>query len=219
MSATPPDKNFRLEQACASDDSIQQVHSQLLKVKPEKPDGYPLLPLAILGLTCAAIFFGSIYLAHYSIRFDPLVYNENAKREKPGKQVAVVLTRAQLGKKVFQGTCMVCHQATGLGQPGVYPPLAGSEWAQGNEERIIRIVLHGLNGPITVKGTEFNNVMTPLGTTLKDEQIANALSYVRSEWGNQAPEVLPETVTRIRTETESRKTFWTVPELQKIGGN
>lgn len=216
MSATP-DKNFRLEQACASDESIQQIHAQLQKQKPDKTGGFPFLPLGILGLMCSAVFFGSIYIAHYSIRFDPLVVNENARREKPGATQTVALTRAQLGKRVFATTCVTCHQATGQGIPNVYPPLAGSEWAQGNEERAIRIVLHGLKDPITVAGKEFNNVMAPLGEALKDEQIANALSYVRSEWGNNAPEVQTEAVTRVRAETAGRKTYWTAPELLKIG--
>ena len=216
MSAEP-DKNFRLEQACASDDSIQQVHAQLQKRKPEKANGYSMLPLVILGLMCTTVFFGSIYLAHNSIRFDPLVYNEHANREKPGATKAVALTRVQLGKRVFDMICITCHQANGLGVPGQYPPLAGSEWAQGNEERVIRIVLHGLNGPIPVKGTKFENVMAPLGTTLKDDQIANVISYVRATWGNTASEVEPETVAKVRAETAGRSTYWTVPELEKVG--
>lgn len=211
------DHSFRVEQSAASDDSIQQVHARLQSTKPEKADGYSKLPLVLLGLMCSAIFFGSIYLAHYSLRFDPLVYSEHANREKPGAVKVVALTRAQLGKKVFDTTCIACHQANGLGVAGQYPPLAGSEWALGSEERAIRIVLHGLNGPITVKGVEFNNVMAPLGAALKDEQIANALSYVRASWGNAAPEVSPEAVAKVRADTASRTTFWTAAELLKIG--
>ncbi len=211
------DNPFKVEQSGATDDSIQQVHARLQSDKPEKKDGYSMLPLALLGVMCSAVFFGSIYLAHNSVRFDPLVVNEHAKREKPGATREVELTRAQLGKKIFVTNCATCHQPTGLGVPGQYPPLAGSEWAQGPEERVIRIVLHGLNGPITVEGKEFNNVMAPLGAVLKDEQIANALSYVRSEWGNTAPEVQPETVAKVRAETASRTTYWTAPELLKVG--
>jgi len=216
MSAEP-DKNFRLEQACASDDSIQQVHAQLQRTKPDKPHGYSFLPLGILGLMCAAVFFGSIYLAHNSIRFDPLVYNDHASREKPGAVKVAVATPRDLGKRVFANTCITCHQANGLGVPGAFPPLAGSDWAQGPEERVIRIVLLGLNGPVTVSGTQFNSAMASLGSVLKDDQIAHALTYVRSEWGNNAPEVLPETVAKIRAELGGRTAPWTAEELLKIG--
>ena len=215
MSAHDP--HLRVEQSAASDDSIQQVHARLAATKPEKAGGYSKLPLVLLGLMCSAIFFGSIYLAHFSLSFDTLVYSEHANREKPGAVKVVALTRAQMGKKVFDTTCIACHQANGLGVPGQYPPLVGSEWALGSEARAIRIVLHGLNGPLTVKGVEFNNVMAPLGAALKDEQIANVLSYVRASWGNAAPEVSPEAVAKVRAETASRATFWTAAELLKIG--
>lgn len=216
MSADPQN---RIQSSGASDDSLMQVHARLQNQKPEKPNGYSAMPLALLGIMCTAIFLGSIYLVHHSIRFDPLVTNEHAKRAKPGVAGATQLTRAQMGKRIFLANCAACHQPTGQGIPGQYPPLAGSEWAQGNEERIIRIVLHGLNGPLVVEGKEFNNVMAPLGGVLKDEQIANVLSYIRSEWGNKAPEVQPETVSKVRGETASRNTYWTADELHKIGGN
>ncbi len=216
MSATP-DKNPHVEAAGASDASIQQVHARLQQTKPEKAGGYSLLPLALLGIMCCSIFFGSIYLAHNSVRFDPLVVNEHAKREKPGAAGPVQLSRHDLGKKIFVANCATCHQLNGEGIPGQFPPLKGSEWAQGNDERIIRIVLNGLSGPITVEGKEFNNVMTAVGATLKDDQIANVLSYVRQEWGNKAPDVEPDTVAKVRTEIGGRSTAWTAAELKQIG--
>lgn len=211
-----PDKHT-LEQSGASDESLRQVHTHLQENKPDKGDGgYTAYPLVLLGLMCTSIFFGSIYLAHYSSHFDPLIYNENAKPVAGGPAVPVV-TPAMLGKRVYTNICMTCHQADGKGQAGVYPPLAGSEWVMGNEERIIRIVLHGLNGPIMVEGKEYNNVMTPLGTVLKDEQVANVLSYIRQEWGNSAPDVSADTVARVRAETTKRTQPWTAAELLKIG--
>lgn len=216
MSATPAPK-FNVEQAGASDTSIQQVHAQLQKEKPDKAHGYPVLPLVLLSLMCTLVFFGSIYMVHHSIRFDPLVVNDRAKREKPNAAGPVALTRAQLGKKVYVANCATCHQANGLGIPAMFPPLAGSEWVTGSEERIIRIVLHGLNGPITVAGHDYNNVMPGLGGVLKDEQIANVLSYIRAEWGNTAPEVQPETVAKVRADTAGRTTPWTAAELLQIG--
>ena len=213
-----PDKKSPIEKSAASDDSILQVHARLQKQKPEKANGYSATPLVLLGIMCSGIFLGSIYMVHNAVRFDPLVVNEHAKREKPGAAGPVALTRAQLGKKVFNSTCATCHQPSGQGIPGQFPPLAGSEWAQGDEQRIIRIVLHGLSGPITVEGKQFNNVMAPLGAVLKDEQIANVLSYVRQEWGNKAPDVEPDTVAKVRADTAGRTTNWTVAELENIHG-
>ncbi|HEX2862236.1 MAG TPA: cytochrome c, partial [Lacunisphaera sp.] len=152
-----------------------------------------------------------------SIRFDPLVVNEHAKREKPGATDAVQIARKVLGKPVYMNNCATCHQASGLGVPGAFPPLAASEWVTGSEERVTRIVLHGLKGPITVAGNQYDNVMAPLGSVLKDEQIANVLSYIRSEWGNEAPEVLPETVAKVRAETAGHSGNWTAAELLQIG--
>lgn len=206
-------KHTYVEQSGASDESLQQVHAQAQAKKPEHPHGYAKFPLVLLGIMCTAIFFGSIYLAHYSANFDPMIYNEHQKPSKGPAQVATV-TPAMLGKRVFNNTCIACHQASGQGVPGVYPPLAGSEWVTGNEERIIRIVLQGLNGPVHVAGKDFNNAMAPLGAVLKDDQIANVLTYVRSEWGNNAPAVSAETVAKIRAETASRTQAWTAAELE-----
>lgn len=210
-----PDK-FRVEPAAASDESVQEVHARLRATKPDREHGYSKTPLILLGVMCTLVFFGSIYVAHYSIRFDPLVVNAHANRARPDDGAKVVATRAQLGKRIYTANCMLCHQANGQGQPNVYPPLAGSEWLE-NEERLVRIVLHGVSGPITVAGKEFNNAMTPFGGVLNDEQIANVLSYIRSDWGNTGPEVDPATVARIRGETADRKSPWTAPELQQVG--
>lgn len=205
-----------LEQGAASDESIQQVHERLQHQKPEKAEGNPRYPLVLLGIMCTAVFFGSVYLAHYSSRFDPLIYNEN---QKPTKQAATgpVITPAMLGKRVYVANCMTCHQATGTGVAGVYPPLAGSEWVlePQHEKHMIAIVLHGLNGPITVKGNTYNNAMTPFGGILRDEQIANVLNYIRSEWGNAAPAVTAEQVAAIRAELGTRGPF-TVEQLNAL---
>ena len=210
------DQNNSVEQSGASDDSIQQVHDQLQHRKPEKAVGYSAFPLVLLGIMCSLVFFGSIYLAHYSANFDSTIYNEHQKPHT-GAVEKVVVTPAQLGKRVFTQICIACHQANGLGIPNVFPPLAGSEWAQGSEERIIRIVLFGLNGKIHVAGKDFENSMASLGSTLKDDQIANVLTYVRQEWGNNAPPVSAETVAKIRGENAGRTTPFTVSELMKYG--
>ncbi len=212
-----PAPNPRLEQAGASDEHLQRVHAILLREKPEPSEGYSPLPLLLLGLMSACILFCAIYVGRYSGGFDPMVYDE---RITPGTQTAeaapAALDPKALGKRVFTTNCIACHQTTGLGLPGVYPPLAGSEWALGPEDRIIRIVLNGLSGPVTVKGTPFNNAMPAFGPLLKDDQIAHVLTYVRSEWGNSAPEVSPDKVKTIRAAVADRAGPWSPDELLKI---
>jgi mono/diheme cytochrome c family protein len=102
--------------------------------------------------------------------------------------------------------------------PGAFPPLAGSEWVTGSVDRPIAIVLHGLQGPITVAGTEWNGVMMAngVGGPMSDDDIAAVLTYVRSSWGNAASAVTAADVARVRAATASRTTAWTAAELQAL---
>ncbi len=112
--------------------------------------------------------------------------------------------------------CAACHQANGRGMPGAYPPLAGSEFASAAPEIPIRIVILGLQGPLTVKGQKYNAVMAPWGTTFNDEQIAAVVTYIRSQWGNKAPAVTAADVKRVREATKARKTSLTEADLKKL---
>lgn len=125
--------------------------------------------------------------------------------------------RAVNGLRVYNLVCNACHQASGMGSPGQFPPLAGSEWVLAESpNRIVRIVLHGLIGPIDVKGQQFNGNMVAWKDTLTDEQIADVLTYIRSEWGNKAPAVSTEQVQKIRGEVGDRGDYWTVKELEAV---
>lgn len=217
MSTEPP-PDLRLDQAGATDEQIQKVHAILLREKPEPSEGFSPLPLLLLGIMSGCILFSAIYLGRYSGGFDPLVYDE---RILPGMLEASAPPPAApdpkaIGKRVFSTICSTCHQPTGLGLPGVYPPLAGSEWAVGPDERIIRIVLDGVSGPIKVKGAAFNNAMPAFGPQLKDEQVADVLTYVRSEWGNNAPAVSADKVKQIRSQVSDRSGPWSPEELMRI---
>jgi mono/diheme cytochrome c family protein len=118
----------------------------------------------------------------------------------------------EAGKVAFT-TCMACHGPEGKGMAPVFPPLAGSEWVVGPVANPIRIVLRGLQGPISVAGTEWNGVMAPLGAALDDKQIAAALTYVRNSWGNKASMVTPEQVAALRA-TEAGKAPLSAADLQ-----
>jgi mono/diheme cytochrome c family protein len=121
----------------------------------------------------------------------------------------------ELGKNIYEIACLACHQPNGQGMEGLAPPLAGSEWLRSPPEHLIRIVLHGLRGPIKVKGQPYQLEMPTLGV-LDDEQIAAALSFVRRAWGPDLSAVSPQTVKDVRAATASRGESWTIEELQKV---
>lgn len=162
---------------------------------------------------------GAHYLEHYSGGF-------NAKVYEPFPNHAFLVKYPPLGegggpvakgKRVYETYCQVCHQPSGLGLPGQFPPLAGSEWVVAKKsDRIIRIVLNGLAGPVEVKGQQFNAAMVPFGPVLGDEDIANVLSYIRATWGNSADPVKTEEVKAIRAEAQSRALPWSAQELLQI---
>jgi putative membrane-bound dehydrogenase-like protein len=139
-----------------------------------------------------------------------------ATREVPAKPLtAEEEKRFGQGKELFLISCGACHQAHGLGQEGLAPPLVDSDWVLGPPARLVRIVLHGLHGPVTVKGKLFQLDMPALGI-FDDEQIAALLTYVRHEWGHTASPIEPDLVKKIRAETEKREEAWTEAELMKI---
>ena len=107
------------------------------------------------------------------------------------------------GKQLFGAKCAACHQASGLGVAGVFPPLAGAEWVQGAEKVLISILLHGIQGEIEVQGNKYNGAMPAFGT-LADAEIAGVLSYIRSDWGNQAPPIAAAAVAAQREATKDQ---------------
>jgi len=103
------------------------------------------------------------------------------------------------GETVYLGNCAACHQPTGQGLPGAFPPLAQSDFLEGNRQDVMQAALFGLSGPITVNGVDYNGVMPSMGY-LSDQELADALTYVFSSWGNSAAAVSVAEVTALRAE-------------------
>jgi len=101
------------------------------------------------------------------------------------------------GEATFIGTCSACHQRTAAGLPGVFPPLAASDYLAADKPRAIRTVLAGLSGPITVNGQPFNGAMPPLAN-LTDHEVADVLTYVRRNFGNHGDAVTVAEVAAVR---------------------
>ena len=137
------------------------------------------------------------------------------KTDLTGRDKELYLKGAEVYSR--EGHCITCHQENGLGLPAAsFPPIAKTNWAQGNEERLIKLTLHGLSGPIEINGTKFPGLvpMTPF-KGLKDEEIAAVLTYVRNSFGNKASVITPEKVAAVRAATKDQATFYSPAELLK----
>lgn len=125
------------------------------------------------------------------------------------------------GKAIYakEGYCSTCHQPDGKGLTASgFPPLAGTHWVQGNEERLIKLTLNGLMGSIEVLGEKYPGQvpMTPFGGMLDDEEVASVLTFVRNSFGNKASAIKPEKVKEVREATKGKKDFYSPEELLKI---
>jgi mono/diheme cytochrome c family protein len=139
---------------------------------------------------------------------------DTAAAAPPAEPPAPAATVASAGETQYQ-RCVTCHQANGAGMPTAFPPLAGSEYVNGSADRMVAIIMHGLQGPISVNGAQFNSAMLPYGTSvpMSDDEVAAVATYVRSSWGNTGGAVSAADVARVREATKSRTTPWTVAEL------
>jgi mono/diheme cytochrome c family protein/glucose/arabinose dehydrogenase len=126
--------------------------------------------------------------------------------------------RFEAGKLTYGTVCGQCHKPDGMGQAGLAPPLVDSEWILGDRDRLIKIVLHGLRGPITVNGQPWELDMPHL-RILTDDEVANVLTYVRREWEHDAGTVEPADVAKLRAAFAERQEAWTARELGMTNGN
>lgn len=172
------------------------------------PIGWPLLLVFLSVITWGAVYY-----------FRDLMTATGASSQAGDRRSVVVIDPSAKadGAAVFAGNCAACHQATGQGLPGVFPPLAGSEWVLAKKEIPVQILLHGLGGPMTVKGASYAGVM-PAFAQLKDAEIAAVLSHIRKTWGNVAGEITAEEIAAGRKAFPDKTTAWTESEIkEKVG--
>jgi len=189
------------------------------------------VPVPRMGSYSAPVFFfillailaylGNAELGYNNGRFSAGVYEPYADlRSIPN--VGGEVNPVDAGRDVYAQLCSACHQPNGSGNiANGCPPVAGSDWVlEEGPGRLIRIVLHGAKGPITVNGKEWGSPtgMLAFKDSLSDEQIAHVITYLRQapEWKNNAPEVTAEMVKAVREKTSSRGAPWTADELLKV---
>ena|SRR5688572_5011823 len=121
------------------------------------------------------------------------------------------------GATLYRDHCAACHGGQGEGRAPVFPPLLGSSRVDGESSTLIRIVLHGLHGPIRVGGVAYDGTMPGLGERLSDEEIAATLTHVRASWGHSAPPVDAISVGNARAMNAARVDAWSDAELAAPG--
>lgn len=226
MNDTPSDRPPLARQGTdyGETSDVQEVHAAIQREKREPRVGLEPLSIWLIAVYGLAIFLGGAYLGRYSGSFsgdslDPLggpppSLKKGGAAQGPVQQAE--LSPRERGKKVFSANCQTCHQANGLGMPGQYPPLAGSEFTTGGSRRPAMIVLKGLQGPVTVKGQKFGSAVMQSWETLGDQKVADVLTYERSEWGNNASPVTKEQITALRKELASHPGSYTEPDILAV---
>lgn len=148
------------------------------------------IPLVVAAVTACMVAFGVLYILMSDPFGNSALGDRRTEADLSGPAPAVAGAAVD-GKQLFTANCVACHQATGKGLPGVFPPLDGSEWVHGDERTLANILLHGITGEIEVAGATYKGAM-PGFSQLSDAELAAVASYVRSSWSNKSEAIKPE---------------------------
>jgi mono/diheme cytochrome c family protein len=178
------------------------------------------LPVWLIVVLLGLLYWVALAFDQHGGWFNAQIYKPYTHLPEDWQPSSGPADPAVLGLRVYnKPTCVACHQPNGQGMPGQFPTLHKTDWVTEPEPgRLIRIVLNGLQGPMTVDGQNFNNAMVPWKDVLTDEEIAAVLTYIRQnkEWGNNAPAVKPERVKAVREAIKDRALPYTADELLKL---
>ncbi len=214
-----------------SSQDITEVHAAIQREHRDPSADVTPIPLWLAAICGGALVWGAAYLGVFHGGFSGNVFNERLSNPDllfpqrvlaseggatPGETPAATGPEALLadGKKQYAAICAACHQPSGAGVPGAFPPLIGTEYVTGDPKRLIAIILKGVVGEITVDGKVYNNAMPGQGTVLNDKKVAAISTYIRHEFGQGASPVTPELSAETRKAFASRNEQWTEAELK-----
>jgi mono/diheme cytochrome c family protein len=189
-------------------------HSAQEREHAEPSEANRPMPMVVLVITLLTVAFGIGYI----LLSEPLDHSALGDQRTLADLRPAVARAGQGadGKQVFNANCVACHQASGQGLPGVFPPLDGSEWVIGDERVVANILLHGIEAEITVAGKTYKGSMPAFGH-LSDAELAAVASHVRSTWSNKAPPLQAALFAQERTAHPRSKPFASVEELKAVG--
>ena len=208
----------------SGDDAIQPTAPDFVETPEVAPLSHVREPMPVwLYLICGVVLFlaGSSFTGFEIFGQGLLDQGPGGPTLASGPPPEAPPSAADIGKKLYNGNCANCHQSSGAGAPGSYPPLVNSEYVLGSKDRLAAIMLSGLSGSVTVCGGSYGSqVMPGWNSNFTDEKLAAIMTYIRSSWGNTANEVKPDEVTAARAKFASHAaTPYSQADLMKIAPN
>lgn len=209
------------------DADLIEIHGAVLREPPDPEEGREKGPWWLWTALIFTIFGGGFYLGRFSGNFFKNEVHVGYLRPHMvsldptgtgGLSAVPVEPLEKIGPRVYTANCIACHQVDGKGVPNSFPPLGGSSWVTQDEETVIRILLHGMQGPVEVGGATYNGAMPAWQSILSDDRIAAVVTYIRTHFGNSNPPVTVEAVSKLREQHKDRTAPWTAEELQALRG-
>jgi mono/diheme cytochrome c family protein len=187
-----------------------------LREHPDPHERNLPVPKIVLGIVSALVLWAVGYIIATAPNDPPELGDGRTLATLQGKAAGAAGGGAD-GAQIYAANCVACHQATGAGLPGVFPPLAGSEWVLAADKVPVNILLHGITGKLTVKDSAYNAQMPAFKDKLSDAEIAAVLSYVRTSFGNGAGKIAQDLIKAERDAGKDRKDPWNGDEdLNKL---
>ncbi|WP_334106219.1 c-type cytochrome [Methylobacillus sp.] len=207
-----------------SNSTMLDLHDQVIYETPEPFEDMISGPSWFYLLVIVTLVVGAFYLGRHMGNLDTAAHNGFLQATQPAgnqstrSQLGAAPATAVSGAAIFTSRCVSCHQASGQGIPGAFPPLVKSPFVLGEPEILAHIVLQGLQGELQVEGQTYNGIMPPWQDQLSDEEAAAVINHIRNELGdNKAGKVDVELIKKVREDGKDRKTPWTAKELEALG--
>ncbi len=199
---------------------VERLHRAIRREPRDPTEGDEVPPGAFWASIAIALVWAGWYLGRHGGEFSTRTHLAFSERQ-PGiaasaadQQAAATADPIAAGTAIYARHCQACHQASGAGVAGAFPPVVGSEWVTGDATVVVRILLHGLQGPVTVRGTTYVGAMPAWRDVLSDAEIAAVATYIRQWAPNAASPVSTEAVATERAAHAARTTPWTAAELR-----
>ena len=204
-----------------AESDVEVIHRQIVRELADPGEGYERVPWFLWVTVATLVFWAGWYIGRRGGSFDTETHVEYAQVGITASAAGDTVAKGPVdpiaeGKRIFATNCAACHQTTGLGVAGAFPPLVGSEWVTGPEQTVVRILLNGLGGPVHVKGATYNGAMPAWKESLSDDDIAHVITYIRQWSPNAAAAVQSSTVATIRKDIASRAGAWSEAELKAL---